>query len=235
MSLASPTRRTFQPDARVAFDGDVVVVVDPAEVIEREMARQRRRFRSHALHHAAVAAHRVDVVAEDLEVGTIVAVGEPCLGNGHAYAGGDALPERPGRGLDPRNEMVLGMTRSLAAELAEVTDVVERHRGLPEPFVGGVHGAGAGEVEHRPQQHRGVAVGEHEPIAVRPDRILRIEAHDPVPERVDQRRQRHRRAGMPGFGLLDRIDGQRANGIDRQLIQLRGGHRSGRIHRGAGR
>jgi hypothetical protein len=28
-------------DARVAFDGDVVVVVDPAEVVEAEMAGQR--------------------------------------------------------------------------------------------------------------------------------------------------------------------------------------------------
>src|SRR5262249_10762368 len=52
--------------ARVAFDSDVVVVIDPAEVIEREMAGERRRFRSDAFHHAAVAANRVDVVAEDL-------------------------------------------------------------------------------------------------------------------------------------------------------------------------
>jgi hypothetical protein len=91
---------------------------------------------------------------------------------------------------------------------------------LPEPFVFGVHRAGAGEKEHRPQQHRGMTVGEQEPIAVRPDRILRIEPHDPVPERVDQRRQRHRRPRMPGIGLLDRVDRQRANAIDRQLIQL---------------
>ena len=88
-------------DARVAFDRDVVVVVDPAEVIEREMTRQRRRLRRHALHHVAIAANRVDVVPEDLEVGAIVAVGEPRLGNGHAHAGGDALPQRPGGGLDP--------------------------------------------------------------------------------------------------------------------------------------
>ena len=130
--------------------------------------------------------------------------------------------------------MVLGMTGRLAAELAEVADIVERDRGLPKPLVLGVHGAGAGQVQHRPQQHRGVTVGEHEAIAVRPDRILRIEAHDPVPERVDERRQRHRRAGMAGLRLLNRIDRQRANAIDRQLIQLRSGHRSRRIHCGAG-
>ena len=87
-------------DARVAFDRDVVVVVDPAEVVEAEMAGQRRRFRADALHHAAVAAYRVDVVVEDLEVRPVVAVGEPLLGDGHADAGGDALAQRTGRGLD---------------------------------------------------------------------------------------------------------------------------------------
>jgi hypothetical protein len=216
-------------DACVAFDGDVVVVIDPAEIVQGEMARQRRRFRSHALHHAAVAANRINVVTEDLEVGAIVTVGEPCLGNGHAYAGGDTLPKRSGRSLNPGNQMVLGMTWSLAAELAEVTNIIERNRGLPKPFVFGIHRAGAGEVKHRPQQHRGVTVGEQEPIAVRPNRILRVETHDPVPKRVDKRRQRHRRAGMPGLRLLDRIDRQRANAIDRQLVQLRAGHRSRRI------
>jgi hypothetical protein len=212
-------------DAGLAFDGDVVVVVDPAEVVQGEMARERGRFRRHAFHHAAVAADRIDVVAEDLEVRPIVAVGKPRLGDGHANAGGNALAERSGGGFYTRHQMVLGVTRGLAAELTEVLDVVERHRRLPEPFVFGVHRAGAGEKEHRPQQHRGMTVGEHEPIAVRPDRVFRIEAHDPVPERVDERRQRHRRPGMSGIRLLDRIDRQRANAIDRQLVQLRVRHR----------
>ena len=174
-------------DARIAFDGDVIVVVNPAEVIEREMAGERCRFRTHALHHAAVAAHRINVVVEDLEAGPIVAVREPCFSDRHANAGGDALPERPSCCLHPRNQMVLGVSRSLAAEMAEVTNIVERHRGLPEPLVVGVHGAGAGEVEHRPQQHRSMAVGEHEAIPVGPNRILRIEMHHAVPQRVDER------------------------------------------------
>ena len=63
-----------------------------------------------------------------------------------------------------------------------------------------------------------MAVGEHEAIAVGPDRIVRIEAHDAIPEGVDEGRQRHRRAGMSRLGLLDRINRQRANGVDAQLI-----------------
>src|SRR6516225_11134548 len=116
------------------------------------MARQRRRFGSHALHHAAIAANRVDVVVEDLEVGAIVSVSEPRLGNRHADAVGDTLSKRSGRRLDTRNQVVLGMTRSLAAQLAKVTNIVERNRGLPKPFVLGIHRSGASEVKYRPQQ-----------------------------------------------------------------------------------
>src|SRR5262249_48552602 len=161
-------------DARIAFDRDVIVVVDPAKVVQGEMARQRRRFGSHALHHAAVAANRVDVVVEDLEVGAIVPVSEPRLRNGHADAVGDPLSKRSSRGLDTRNQVVLGMTGSLAAELAEATNIVERNRGLAKPLVLGIDCAGASEMKHRPQQHRGMTVGKHEPISVRPNWILRV-------------------------------------------------------------
>ena len=51
----------------------------------------------------------------------------------------------------------------------------------------------------------GVTVREHESIAVGPDRVLRIEAHGAVPDRVDQRRERHRRAGVSGLGRLHRL------------------------------
>src|SRR5262245_64258459 len=62
-----------------------------------------------------------------------------------------------------------------------------------------------------------MAVREHESIAVVPNRILGIEAHDTVPDRVDQRRKSHRRAWMSGLGLLHRIYRERANSIDGQL------------------
>ena len=43
---------------------------------------------------------------------------------------------------------------------------------------------------------------EHEAVAVRPDRIGGVEAQEPpVPQRVADRRQAHRRAGMAGIGL----------------------------------
>ena len=155
-SLASPTRSTFQPiaeearrdilgegDAGVALDGDVVVVVDPAEVVEAEMAGERGRLRADAFHQAAVAADRVDVVVEDLEAGLVVAAGEPLARDRHADAGGDALPQRTGRRLDARHPVIFRMPRRLAVELAEVADVVERDRRLAQALVLGIHGLGA--------------------------------------------------------------------------------------------
>src|SRR5215471_124224 len=116
--------------------------------------------------------------------------------------------------------MILGVPRGFAVELAEVTDILEGHRRVTESFVLGVDRLGAGEMEHGPEQHRGVAVREHEPIAVGPDRVLRIEAHDAIPECVHQWRERHRRAGMARLRLLDRIHREGTNGIDRYLHHL---------------
>ena len=211
-------------DVRVPLDGDVVVVEDPAEVVEAEMSRERSRLRGDSFHEAAVTAHRIDVVVEDLETRFVVAVRQPLLGDGHAHARRDALPERTGGAFDARHPVVLGVTGRAAVELAEMADVVEGYRRRSQPLVFGVHRFGAGEMEHGPEQHRGMTVREDEPVAVRPDRILGIETHHAVPERVDQRRKGHRRSGMSRLGLLDGINRERADRIDRQLIQSFGGH-----------
>ena len=49
---------------RIALDGDVVVVVDPTEVIELEVSCQRGGLAGDPFHHAAVAAQGVDVIVE---------------------------------------------------------------------------------------------------------------------------------------------------------------------------
>src|SRR5262245_43549576 len=125
--------------------GDVVVVPDPAKVVEAQMARQRRRLRRDAFHHAAVAAHGIDAVVKDVEARPVVALGEPLLGDGHAHAGGHPLPEWTTGGLDARNPVVLGVTGGFAIELAETADVIERNRSLPQPVVVGVHRPCPGE------------------------------------------------------------------------------------------
>src|SRR6185312_802150 len=81
--------REGQPGA--AFYRDMIVVVDPAQVIEAEVAGQRRRFRADAFHQAAVAAYGVNIVVEDGKVRLVVPHREPALRDCHTDAGRNAL------------------------------------------------------------------------------------------------------------------------------------------------
>ena len=188
------------------------------------MAGERGGFRTDALHQAAVAADGVDVVVEHLVARLVVPAGQPLARDRHADAGGNPLTQRTGRRLHTRDPVILRMPRRLAVELAEMADVIERDRWLAQTLVLSVHRTGARQVQDRPQQHRGVAVRQDEAVAIGPDRVLGIEAHDPVPQRVDQRGQRHRRAGVARLRLLDGVDGEGSDRIDRQLIEILLGH-----------
>src|SRR4030095_2831769 len=110
---------------RVSFDRDVVVVVDPAKVVEAQMSGERCRFRCNALHQTAITTNCVDVVVEDIETWFIEAVGEPLLSDRHADAGGYTLAQWTSCGFNARYPVVLGMARRLAVELAEPSDVIE--------------------------------------------------------------------------------------------------------------
>ena len=65
---------------------------------------------------------------------------------------------------------------------------------------------------------------EDEAVAVGPDRVGRIVIQPLLPEAVGHGRQAHRRAGMAGLRLLDRVDRKRADGVDAELVHLAGGH-----------
>ena len=152
----------------------MVVVEDPTEVIQTQVARERCRLRADPLHQTAIAAHGVDVVVEDLKARAVVTVGKPAFADRHADAGRDALPQRAGGGLHTGNHAVFRMPGSLAAKLTEVADVIKRDRRIAQALVVGIHGPRPGEVKYRPEQHRGVAVREHEAVAAGPDRIHRM-------------------------------------------------------------
>ena len=92
------------------------------------------------------------------------------------------------------------------APLAERLEVVEAH-------------LVAGEVEQRVQQHRRVPGREHEPVAVGPVRVRRRVAEVARPQRVRHRRGAHRRARVPGVGLLDAVDREGPDGVDREPIE----------------
>src|SRR5208282_4397239 len=62
-------------DAGCPFDGDVVVVVNPAEVVEAEMTGQRSRFRRDTFHHATIAADGINVVIENVKAWLVEMIG----------------------------------------------------------------------------------------------------------------------------------------------------------------
>src|SRR5271170_1216984 len=125
----------------------MIVVVDPAEVVQPQMPGQRSRLCRHPFHHTTIAADSVNVVIKHLEVRLIKMAGQPFAGDGHADARGHALTERTGGGFDARHPVIFGMTRGLAVELAKPSDVIECHRRLTEYFVISIDRLNTGEVK----------------------------------------------------------------------------------------
>jgi hypothetical protein len=111
------------------------------------------------------------------------------------------------------------MAGATRVELPEILDVVQRDRGLAQNLVLRVDGFHARQVQHRVEQHRGVAHREDEAVAVRPDRVFRVEAQDFVPEQVGDRGHRHRRAGVAGVRGLHGVHRERADGVDCELVE----------------
>ena len=112
------------------------------------------------------------------------------------------------------------MARGLAAELPEILDVVERHGRRRKNFASGSDFMDARQIQQGIEQHRGVSIGEHEAVAVRPERIFRIVAQKLLPQRIGDRSQTHGRSGMARIRLLHRVYRKSANRVDTQLIEF---------------
>src|SRR5208283_1214722 len=131
----------------VALDRDVVVVINPAKVRKLQVPGQGRSLAGNTLHHASVAAQRVDVEIEQIvEARAVVARSQPLASDGHTDAGGDTLTERPGSRLHPGSPSVLRMSRTAAVQLPEGLDSVQRHRHAAQGFVVFADSADFGQV-----------------------------------------------------------------------------------------
>ena len=124
-------------DLGVAVDRDVVVVVDPAEVVELLVAGERGGLVRDALHQAAVAGDRVDVEVEELG---------PAVERAACHLAAIAMPtvvaipwpSGPVVVSTPEVQRYSGWPGALRVELAEVLDVVEGDGRLADDLVVGV-------------------------------------------------------------------------------------------------
>ena len=207
-------------EVRLPLDRDLIVVVEPAEVGQAEVAGDRRRLGGHALHQVAVAAQHVGVVVEDDMVRTVVAGGKPLRGDRHADRVAAALAQGAGSRLDAGGHVVLGVAGTHAVELAELLDLVERHGRRP------TRAADAGEVDQRVEKHRRVAAGEHEAVAIGPGGVSRVVSQEVLPHGEGDRRQGHRGARMTALGGLDGVHREGADRIDGEAVEVGGGHGS---------
>src|SRR5215470_6567815 len=99
----------------VAFDRDVVVVVNPAEIGEPPVAGERGCLTGDSFHHAPISAQSIHVeIKEIFESGSVVTSRQPLPGSGDAYAGSNALSERTSCGLHARCPPVLRMSWAAA-------------------------------------------------------------------------------------------------------------------------
>ena len=193
-------------ELRRAVDRDAVVVEHDVESAEPEVAGERRGLVADAFHQAAVAGDRPGVVVD--EPGA-EAVAQEALGDRHADGVGEALAERAGRDLDPGRVAGLGVARRARPERAERLEVVEL-----EPV--------AAQVQHRVLEDRGMAVGEHEAVAVGPLRVGGVVAHHAAVEHVGEGGERHRRALVAALGVQRRIHRQAADQLDRVGLEVGG-------------
>ena len=185
-----------------AIDGNAVVVEQHDQARQSQVPGQRNRLVADALHQTAVAGEHIGKVIDHPIAETR---SHHALGQRHADGVRQTLAERSGGGFDAGCVTVFGMAGGAAAELAEILDLFDRHVGV------------AGQIEHRVEQHRGVAVGQNEPVAVGPLRVGGIELQVPGEQHRGDVGHPHGRAGMAGIGRLDRIHGKRPDGV-RHLI-----------------
>ena len=212
-----------EPAIGVAVDGDVVVVPEADQLGQAPGAGQRGGFMRDAFHQAAVAQEHPGAVVDDLVFGAVVALSQQLLGQGEAHGVGQTLTQRTGGRLHAGGFMVLGVAGGLAAQLAELLELLDRQ-------------VVAAQVQQRVLQHRAVAVGQHEAVAVEPLGVLRVVTEIVVPEHFGDVGHAHRHAGMTGLGGFDRISGKEADGVG-QLAAGRLRHGSvgvGRLPRSCG-
>ena len=144
-------RRVFgEPAGNLAVDGDAVVVVEHDQLAELQVSRRTTPLRANAFHEAAVADEAVGVVIDDRRAVLVVLRCEQFLGERHAHGVGEALAQRA------RSSVSMPISRSRSGCPAV------RAPSWRNFFSSSICERIARQMQQRVQQHRAVAVREHE-------------------------------------------------------------------------
>ena len=181
-----------------SVDRDLVVVEQDNQPLQPEMPGQRNRLVAQALHQAAITGDDIGVVIH--EIITEARIQQP-FGQRHADRRRNALAERPSGGLDPRRVAIFGMPRRVRSPLPECPELVQ------------CHGLIAGQVQQRVEQHRTVARGQHKTVAIRPERVGRIEFEEAREQHRGDVGHAHRHPRMTRFRVFNVIDREKADRI----------------------
>ena len=138
-----------------------------------------------------------DVVVEERVLGGVELRGGAFPGKGEADGVRDALPERAGGGLDAWGFMILGVSRGDGMELAEGCDIV---------LGNGV----TGKVQPAVEEHRAVACGKDEAVAVEPAGGVRVEIHAFAEKDGTDFGAAERQAEVAGIAGVDGVHGETA-------------------------
>ncbi len=208
-------------DVSLAFDADLVVVVEPDEIVETEVTGERGGLVRDAFFQVAVGNNRIDVVIADGEFRRVKNRSEMLLRNSQTDRIARALAERPGGDFNALSLVRFRVAGSLAAPLAEILELVERD--VLE----------TGQVQQGINQHRTVSGGQDETVAIGPMRIDGIELEELGPQHNGEIGATHRQAGVTGLGFFHRIDGQRANRVGGEFLNRNRSEKGLIGHKGA--
>ncbi len=207
---------------RRAVERDAVVVVEDDELAQLQVAGQRAGLGGDPFLHVAVAGDDVGPVVDDVVPGPVELLRQRRSAMAMPTALPRPWPSGPVVASTPEVRPYSGWPGVIEPHWRKALSSSRRRRSR--------------QVEHRVQEHRRVTGRQDEAVAVGPARVPRRVAEVAGPQGVRHRRGAHRCAGVPGVRLLDAIDREGPDGVDRELIEaVRGeGHSLSPVARGLG-
>uniref|UniRef100_A0A7C9CSZ6 Uncharacterized protein n=1 Tax=Opuntia streptacantha TaxID=393608 RepID=A0A7C9CSZ6_OPUST len=131
------------------------------------------------------------------------------LRKGQTYSIGNTLTKRPSSNFNARRLKVFWVTRGLAAPLPERFQVLFLNTIITSKMKQGI------------LKHAAMASRQYEAIPVEPVRVLGIIPHYLIVQYMPHRRTTHRQTRMTRIRLLDGINRQKPDRVNRLLHQLR--------------